>query len=78
MTYQLPPDVQQFVSEQLATGQYGSADDVLRDAVRALKWRRAEIAAIAEGVADMEAGRYQSVDEVDAELRRELDFPQDA
>lgn len=78
MAYQFPPDLKELVNQQLATGQYGSEDDVLRDALKALKWRSAETAAIAEGIEDMEAGRYRSLDEVDAELRRKHDFPQDA
>jgi predicted transcriptional regulator len=78
MAYAFPPDLRQLIHEQLATGQYVSEDDVLRDALTALKWRSAEIAAIAEGIEDMEAGRYRSVDEVDADLRRKHNFPQDA
>ena len=78
MDYQFPPDLKQLVTEQLATGQYRSEDDVLRDALLALKWRRAETAAIAEGIEDMEAGRYRSADEVNADIRRKHNFPQDA
>jgi len=74
MSYQLPPDVTHLVNEQLATGQFGSTDEVLREALKALK-RNAEIAAIAEGIADMEAGRYRSLDDVDADLCRKHNFP---
>ena len=37
---------------------------------RAEQEREETIAAIKRGVADMEAGRYQSLDEVDAEIRK--------
>ena len=77
MAYPFPPDVKELVDERLATGQYRSEDDVLRDALQALKWRSAETAAIAEGVEDMEAGRYRPLDQVDADLRRKHHFPQD-
>jgi putative addiction module CopG family antidote len=78
MVPQLPADLQKLVDEQLATGAYSSAEEVLRDALEALRWRRAEIAAIAEGIADMEAGRYRSLKEIDADLRRKYDFLRDA
>ena len=37
MSSPLPPDVQQFVSEQLASGRYRSADEVVVDGLRALQ-----------------------------------------
>jgi len=78
MAYPFPPDVKDLVNEHLATGQYGSEDDVLRDALKALKRRSRETAAIAEGIEDMQAGRFRSLDEVDADLLRKHSFPLDA
>lgn len=78
MSYAFPPDVKRLVEEQLSTGQYNSEDDVLRNALQALKFRSVEVAAIAEGIADMEAGRFRSLDDVDAELSRKLGLPRDS
>ncbi|REK07509.1 MAG: hypothetical protein DWQ37_21510 [Planctomycetota bacterium] len=75
MTYSFPPDVARLVSEQLSTGQFASEDEVLREALQALKWRTAETAAIAEGVADMEAGRVRELSEIDAKLRQKHNLP---
>jgi len=78
MEYQLPPDLDQLVSNYLASGLYGSTEDVLREALAALARQRDEVAAITEGIEDMEAGRYRPLDEVDLEIRAAHGFPPDA
>jgi len=78
MAYEFPPDIEQCVKSQLATGEYQTQDDVLREALNALSRQDEEIRAIREGIADMEAGRYRSLDEVDAGIRRKHFFPTDA
>lgn len=37
VAYQFPPDVDRFVKERIASGNYASEDDVLRDAMTALE-----------------------------------------
>ena len=78
MHYELPPDVQQEIKQRMAKGQYASEEDVLRDAMRALKSRDEEMAAIQAGIDDMEAGRFRPFEEVDTEIRRRLGFSNDA
>jgi putative addiction module CopG family antidote len=68
MPYNLPPDVQDQIKHQLATGHYSSEDDVLRAALQALSLRHDELAAIQVGIDDMEAGRVHPFEEVDAEM----------
>ncbi|MEX0977970.1 MAG: type II toxin-antitoxin system ParD family antitoxin [Pirellulales bacterium] len=75
MSYRVPPDVEQLVSEQMRQGSYASEDDVLRDALNALAERNADLAAIRAGTEDMEAGRTKPLRDVDAEIRRNLGFP---
>ena len=72
MSYQLPADLEQLVSEQIRLGPYRSADDVLRDALRALAERNQDLAAIQAGIDDMEAGNVKPLSEVDAEIRKNL------
>ena len=59
MTYQFPADIDERIKALLASGDYVGEDDVLRSAVHALEQRRQEVAAIREGLADVEAGRSQ-------------------
>jgi len=74
MTYELPPDVAQLLAEQLRTGPYQSADDVLRDALHALADRNSDLAAIRAGLDDLDAGRIRPLADVDAEIRSALGF----
>ena len=69
MSYAFPPELQRLVREELATGTYCSEDDVLVEAIQALRERDASIAAIREGLADLDAGRVHPLDDVDVELR---------
>lgn len=70
MAYQFPPDVEKMVREQMTARGYASEDDVLRDALDALgqfahsredadEEFRLTVAAVKQGVADMEAGRMR-------------------
>ena len=59
MPYDLPADLRQEIEQRMASGQYASEEDVLREAMRALKSREEEIAAIQAGIDDMEAGRVR-------------------
>jgi len=74
MAYNLPSDVQNQISQHIATGHYASEDDVLRAALRALGERHEELAAIQAGIDDSEAGRVRPFDDVDADLRRQFGF----
>lgn len=56
MAYQFPPDVQQHLSAWLASGKYGSEDDVLRDALRALADEQQDADSIQEALDEWEAG----------------------
>lgn len=79
MVYQLPPDLLRQLRERLATGQYTSEDDVLREALRALERQDEDIAAVKEAIADMETGdRGKPFDEFVDEFRRKHDISRDA
>ena len=61
--YQFPPDLEDEIKQRMATGQYMSEDEVLREALRALKWRDDEVVAVQEGIDDMNAGRVKPIRE---------------
>ena len=76
--YPFPPDLEDEIKQRMRTGRYASEDDVLREALRALKWRDDEVAAIQEGFDDIEAGRVKPLRQFDRELRERKNIPQDA
>jgi putative addiction module CopG family antidote len=75
MSVDLAPDVWNEIQRQLATGCYSSPDEVLRNALAALRLQNAELAAIQEGIDDMEAGRVMPLREFDREFRRRNGLP---
>ncbi|MFO7906787.1 MAG: ribbon-helix-helix domain-containing protein [Planctomycetota bacterium] len=56
MSYQFPPDIEELVRERMATGHYGSEDEVLRDALRALSEEAEDLAAVKQAIDDWRAG----------------------
>lgn len=62
------------VNDLVANGRYGSKSEVLREGVRLVQEREAALAqlyaSIDEGIADIEAGRYRSAEDVMADLRK--------
>jgi Arc/MetJ-type ribon-helix-helix transcriptional regulator len=70
MSYRFPPDVARLVQDHLASGDYASEDEVLRDALQALgqfahssrevdEEYHQTVAAVREGAADAQAGRMK-------------------
>ena len=61
------------VNDLVANGRYNSKSEVLREGVRLVQEREAALAridaALAEGLADVRAGRTRPAEEVFAELR---------
>ncbi len=77
MAREFAPDVQQLLREQMAAGNYGSEDDLLRDALGTLIQRNEDLAAIKEGIADMEAGRTRPLRDAAEEIGRKYGLTQE-
>jgi hypothetical protein len=78
MSYQFPPDVQQFISAEVAGG-LRSEVELLTEAVRFLQAeRRATIEAVQEGLTSMQRGEGTPLDEVDRRMRQKYDIRPDA
>lgn len=56
MIYPFPPDLKQLVADRLASGQYQSEDDVLREAMHALARQDDDWLAVREAIAEWKAG----------------------
>ena len=69
MNLQLPADIEASMRAFIASGNYTNEEEVLRKALAALNRYEQDVAAIQEGIDDMEAGRYRPWEEVKAELR---------
>jgi antitoxin ParD1/3/4 len=75
-SYSLGSHFEAFIKAQLASGRYGNASEVLRDALRLMEEREKKFAALDEaimqGITDSEAGRVYDADDVFDELLAEL------
>ena len=78
MRISLTPELDRLVQEKLALGTYRSEEEVLQAALEALDAHERSVAAIAEGYADFQAGRFRSADDADVEFRARHNLPQDA
>jgi putative addiction module CopG family antidote len=58
MTITLNPELDRLVREKLVSGRYESIEEVLTAALRALNAEEEAVAAIAEGIDDIESGRF--------------------
>lgn len=67
-SYTLGKHFETFVQAQLASGRYNNASEVVRDALRLMEERERRLAALdaalARGIADADAGRVTSAEEV--------------
>ena len=70
MSYQFPPELEQLVRQQMASGKYSSEDELLRDALESLSAEETELKAIEEALDELESGDPGvSLDEAFASLR---------
>ncbi len=69
----LPTQMANFIRQKVDSGLYSSNSEIIREALRALMERKQRFesldTAMARGVADVEAGLVQPIDEVRTELR---------
>jgi antitoxin ParD1/3/4 len=72
-SYTLGKHFESFVQAQLASGRYGNASEVLRDALRLMEDRERRLAsldaALERGMDDIAAGRVHAAEDVFSELK---------
>lgn len=73
MPYSFPPEIKQLISQNMATGLYGSEDDVLQAALHVLSDYNATIADIRQGLSDYERGLGEPLSQAFADIRQQLD-----
>jgi putative addiction module CopG family antidote len=83
MNTHLPADLEQFMQAKVRSGRFKSSDEVMTAAVRLLRqYEEAEEARALEGIRqgldDMRSGRTQPLAEAFADIRRDLNLPQDS
>jgi putative addiction module CopG family antidote len=78
MSVDLFPDNWNEIGRQVAAGIFATPDDVVREALAALRDREREVAAIQEGIDNMETGRLRSFHEFDREIRQRNVLPADS
>jgi antitoxin ParD1/3/4 len=83
MSISLSPEIERLIEEKVESGEYDSADEVVRDALRALSAAEQDHAnrlealraKIQEGIDDLENGRHSPLEEVVARLRERRSVP---
>jgi len=70
MQHEFTPELEQQLQELMATGSYQSENQLLESALRALKSEHESIAAINEGLEDLQQGRVRPLNEVADEIRQ--------
>ncbi len=72
----LPGEMARVIHERVSSGNYGSVSEVIRDAMRAWLQRERRLAALdaalARGIAELDAGQGQDAELVRKELRERL------
>lgn len=74
MNVSLTPELEKFIEDTVATGRYSSASEVVRASLRKLEeeeqWKAYARARIAEGTADVKAGRIVTEDQLLEKLKQ--------
>jgi putative addiction module CopG family antidote len=75
MSVDLSPEIWNEIQRQVATGIFATPDDVVREALVALRSREEEVLAIKEAINEMEAGLGRPFREFDSEFRKRNGMP---
>jgi Arc/MetJ-type ribon-helix-helix transcriptional regulator len=74
MSINLPPDIQQAVQRHMSTGQFRSAEDVLRAAM--IQFDQMDLVSLKLSLDDQKAGRMVTLQSVASSLRNAYGFPE--
>ena len=79
MSYQFPPEVDEIVKRQMASGTYATEDELLLDALQSLESEQRDWRAVEESLSTLERGEQGvSLNEAFAAIRSKYNVPQDA
>jgi Arc/MetJ-type ribon-helix-helix transcriptional regulator len=73
MSYAFPPEIKQLIDQNMATGMYGSEDDVLQAALHALSDYNATVGDIRQGISDYDQGLGEPLSEALSDIRQKMD-----
>ena len=84
MSVDLAPDIWNEIQRQVATGVFATPEEVLREALAALRSREEAIQrereevreALREATEDLRAGRYRPAADVSRDMRRKYNLPE--
>ena len=72
MSLQVSAELEETIREEMASGLYASEEQLLQEALLALREQREDFAAIQAGIEDWQAGRIRPFAEVADEIRQEI------
>lgn len=76
---ELSPETEAFVANEIESGNFASAEDVIEHALRLMQRDREEaVLGIKVGLEDVSSGRVQPLDEAFGDIRKEFGISEDA
>jgi hypothetical protein len=72
MSNDFPPEIKQLIDQNMATGMYGSENEVLQAALHVLSDYNDTVADVRQGVSDYEQGLGVPMQQVFQDVRRQL------
>ena len=76
MSYEFPPEIQNLINQNMASGAYSSENHVLQTALHVLSDYHATIADIRQGISEFEDGKAEPLAQAMDDIRRQLSAQQ--
>ena len=76
MSYEFPPEIQNLINQNMASGAYSSENHVLQMALHVLSDYHATIADIRQGISEFEDGKAEPLAQAMDDIRRQMSAQQ--